>query len=102
MRQIFIFSDSKKDTISYFEREPAILVLMSRSDLLYLKEQDFAKFPAIYVLIGENKRYVGQVAGQGITQRLTQHFQNKANDWVSQFYFLRVQMVRCLKLIRII
>lgn len=87
MRQIFIFSDSKKDTISYFEREPAILVLMSRSDLLYLKEQDFAKFPAIYVLIGENKRYVGQVAGQGITQRLTQHFQNKANDWVESVLF---------------
>ncbi len=38
MKQIFIFSDTQKDNISYFEREPAILVSMSRSDLPYLKE----------------------------------------------------------------
>lgn len=38
-------------------------------------------------MIGENKRYVGQVAGQGITQRLTQHFQNKDNDWVEFVLF---------------
>ncbi len=42
MKQIFIFSDSQKDNISYFEREPAMLVSMNRSDLPYLKEQDFA------------------------------------------------------------
>ena len=33
MKQIFIFSDSQKDNISYFEREPAMLVFMNRSDL---------------------------------------------------------------------
>ncbi len=87
MKQIFIFSDNRKDSIVYFEREPAILVSMNRNDLLYLKEQDFATYPAIYVLIGGNKRYVGQVAGQKIAQRLTQHFQNKANDWVESVLF---------------
>ncbi len=51
MKQIFIFSDNRKDSIVYFEREPAILVSMNRNDLLYLKEQDFATYPAIYVLI---------------------------------------------------
>lgn len=55
MKQIFIFSDTQKDNISYFEREPAILVSMSRSYLPYLKEQDFANYPAVYVLIGGNK-----------------------------------------------
>lgn len=74
MKQIFIFSDTQKDNISYFEREPAILVSMSRSDLPYLKEQDFANYPAVYVLIGGNKRYVGQAAGQSISLRLSQHF----------------------------
>lgn len=74
MKQIFIFSDTQKDNISYFEREPAILVSMSRSDLPYLKEQDFSNYPAVYVLIGGNKRYVGQAAGQSISLRLSQHF----------------------------
>ncbi|MFS9271942.1 hypothetical protein QM457_07525 [Streptococcus timonensis] len=74
MKQIFIFSDTQKDNISYFEREPAILVSMSRSDLPYLKEQDFANYQAVYVLIGGNKRYVGQAAGQSISLRLSQHF----------------------------
>ena len=76
---------------------------MSRSDLLYLKEQDFATYPAIYVLIGGNKRYVGQVAGQKIEQRLTQHFQNKANDWVEICaVFWTGGLVKCQKLIQII
>ena len=74
MKKIFIFSDTQKDNISYFEREPAILVSMSRSDLPYLKEQDFANYQAVYVLIGGNKRYVGQAAGQSISLRLSQHF----------------------------
>lgn len=47
---------------------------MSRSDLPYSKEQDFANYPAVYVLIGGNKRYVGQDAGQSISLRLSQHF----------------------------
>ena len=42
MKQIFIFSDLKNNVWCYFEREPAMLVFMNRSDLPYLKEQDFA------------------------------------------------------------
>ena len=87
MKQIFIFSDSQKDNISYFEREPAILVSMSRSDLPYLKEQDFASFTAVYVLIGGNKRYVGQAAGQTIYQRLYQHFSKEDKNWVESVLF---------------
>ena len=91
MKQIFIFSDTQKDTISYFEREPAILVSMNRSDLPYLKEQDFADFSAVYVLIGGDKRYVGQAAGQTITQRLSQHFFFFFNAWVeSVIFFFRI------------
>ncbi|MDI6666657.1 GIY-YIG nuclease family protein [Leuconostoc falkenbergense] len=87
MKQIFIFSDTQKDTISYFEREPAILVSMNRSDLPYLKEQAFADFSAVYVLIGGNKRYVGQAAGQTITQRLSQHFLKGDKAWVDSVIF---------------
>lgn len=91
MKQIFIFSDTQKDNISYFEREPAILVSMSRSDLPYLKEQDFSNYPAVYVLIGGNKRYVGQAAGQSILLRLSQHFLKEDKAWVeSVLFFTRV------------
>ena len=91
MKQIFIFSDTQKDNISYFEREPAILVSMSRSDLPYLKEQDFSNYPAVYVLIGGNKRYVGQAAGQSISLRLSQHFLKEDKAWVeSVLFFTRV------------
>ncbi|EMF0165373.1 GIY-YIG nuclease family protein [Enterococcus hirae] len=87
MKQIFIFSDTQKDNISYFEREPAILVSMSRSDLPYLKEQDFSNYPAVYVLIGGNKRYVGQAAGQSISLRLSQHFLKEYKAWVESVLF---------------
>lgn len=87
MKQIFIFSDTQKDNISYFEREPAILVSMSRSDLPYLKEQDFSNYPAVYVLIGGNKRYVGQAAGQSISLRLSQHFLKEDKAWVESVLF---------------
>ena len=91
MKQIFIFSETQKDNISYFEREPAILVSMSRSDLPYLKEQDFSNYPAVYVLIGGNKRYVGQAAGQSISLRLSQHFLKEDKAWVeSVLFFTRV------------
>lgn len=87
MKQIFIFSDTQKDNISYFEREPAILVSMSRSDLPYLKEQDFSNYPAVYVLIGGNKRYVGQAAEQSISLRLSQHFLKEDKAWVESVLF---------------
>ncbi len=87
LKQIFIFSDSQKDSISYFEREPAILVSMNRSDLPYLKQEDFSEFPAVYVLIGGNKRYVGQAAGQTISQRLSQHFSKEDKGWVESVLF---------------
>ncbi|HFN3094918.1 TPA: GIY-YIG nuclease family protein [Enterococcus faecium] len=87
MKQIFIFSDTQKDNISYFEREPAILVSMSRSDLPYLKEQDFSNYPAVYVLIGGNKRYVGQAAGQSISLRLSQQFLKEYKAWVESVLF---------------
>ena len=64
MKQIFITTNRQKDNISFYENEPAILVTLDKADLPYLKEQEFSAFPAIYVLIGNNKRYIGQTADQ--------------------------------------
>ena len=94
MKQIFIFSDSQKDNISYFEREPAMLVSMNRSDLPYLKEQDFASHTAIYVLIGGNKRYVGNLQAKPFIKNI--------RNGLSQFYFSPEQMGNYQKLIPII
>ena len=87
MKQIFIFSDTHKDNISYFEREPAFLVSMTKGDFPYLKEQEFSNYPAVYVLIGGNKRYVGQAAGQSISTRLSQHFTNEKKYRVDSVLF---------------
>lgn len=87
MKQIFITSNGEADGISYFEYEPAILVSMRREDLQYLRNEEFSNFCAIYVLIGGNKRYVGQAAGQTIYQRLSQHFLNHDKDWAKSVIF---------------
>ena len=102
MKQIFIFSDSQKDNISYFEREPAILVSMSRSDLPYLKEQDFASHTAIYVLIGGNKRYVGNLQAKPFINGYINTFLKKIRNGLSQFYSFLGQMVNYRKQIQII
>ena len=70
---------------------------MNREDFPYLKEQEFSKFPAVYVLIGQNKRYVGQTAGQTITQRLSQHLSDEAKNWAESVVFFQEKMERCLK-----
>ena len=102
MKQIFIFSDSQKDNISYFEREPAMLVSMNRSDFPYLKEQDFASHTAIYVLIGGNKRYVGNLQAKPFINGYINTFLKKIRNGLSQFYFSPEQMETYQKLIPII
>lgn len=79
-----------------------MLVSMNRSDLPYLKEQDFASHTAIYVLIGGNKRYVGQAAGQTIYQRLYQHFSKEDKKWVESVLFFSRTAGKLSKLIPII
>lgn len=60
---------------------------MTKGDFSYLKEQEFSNYPAVYVLIGGNRRYVGQAAGQTISTRLSQHFTNEKKDWVDSVLF---------------
>ena len=60
---------------------------MTKGDFPYLKEQEFSNYPAVYVLIGGNKRYVGQAAGQSISTRLSQHFTNEKKYRVDSVLF---------------
>nr|WP_243637940.1 GIY-YIG nuclease family protein [Vagococcus bubulae] len=52
-----------------------------------MKKQDFVNYPAVYVLIGGNKRYVGQATGQSISLRLSQHFLKEDKAWVESVLF---------------
>lgn len=102
MKQIFIFSDSQKDNISYFEREPAMLVSMNRSDLPYLKEQDFASHTAIYVLLVEINATWGKLQAKPFINGYINTFLKKIRNGLSQFYFSPEQMGNYQKLIPII
>ena len=79
-----------------------MLVFMNRSDLPYLKEQDFASHTAIYVLIGGNKRYVGNLQAKPFINGYINTFLKKIRNGLSQFYFYPEQMETYQKLIPII
>ncbi|MCL2114428.1 MAG: hypothetical protein FWH31_10875 [Streptococcaceae bacterium] len=87
MRNIFITRNRDNDNISVYEKEPAVVITADRSDLSYLKNLSYANNPGIYLLLGENKRYVGQAAGQTINQRLSQHNLDENKSWFSKIIF---------------
>ena len=86
VRNIFITNDNR-DNISIFEKEPVYLVNFKREDFSKLGNLEEAKKPGIYLLIGENRRYVGQ-ASSSVISRLNSH--EKAKDfWTSCIFFGR-------------
>ncbi len=87
MRNIFITRNRENDNISVYEKEPAVVVTLDRKDLPYLKNLSYANNPGIYILIGENQRYIGQTAGQSINQRLSQHNLNNDKSWFTKIIF---------------
>lgn len=87
MKHIYIFTDNQKDNITYFRTEIAYLVTMTIDDLPYLKKQEFANYSGIYILIGDNKRYVGQACSCSISTRLSDHLYQGKKDWVQSILF---------------
>lgn len=81
---IFINRESGKDNISIFYDEPTFLVIANKDDLPTIQLIDESKKPGIYILLGENKRYVGQ-ASNSIFTRLQQHYVNK--PWWNKLIF---------------
>lgn len=60
---------------------------MNIDDMPYLKEQDFAEYSGIYVLIGDNKRYIGQACSCSISKRLSNHIYKGNKDWIKSILF---------------
>lgn len=79
-----IISDRAKDNITVYTKEPVFLAIADREDLKALKHLEEANKAGIYILLGENQRYVGQASGK-IYDRLITHNENK--DWWSKIIF---------------
>ena len=72
---IFINRESGNDNISIFYDEPSFVVIANKDDLTSIQLIDESKKPGIYILLGADKRYIGQ-ASNAIFNRLQQHYIN--------------------------
>ena len=68
---IFINRESGNDNISIFYDEPSFVVIANKDDLASIQLIDESKKPGIYILLGDDKRYIGQ-ASNAIFSRLQQ------------------------------
>lgn len=83
-KHIIIASDRKKNNISVYSQEPAVVVIADRDDMNSLRILEEANQAGIYILISEDKRYVGQASNK-IYERLVQH--DKKKEWWSKVIF---------------
>lgn len=72
------------DSVRVYTEDPSVLVISERSDLNILKNIPEAGRAGIYILIGDDQRYVGQ-ASSSVWSRVNSHDKNK--DWWDQVIF---------------
>lgn len=83
VKLIEITQDKQVDKIALYRDGLSFLMIAERSDLNTLKQTREARFPGLYILMGKDKRYVGQTTT--IAQRLTTH--NSQVEWWTQVLF---------------
>lgn len=79
-----IVTDRGRDNITVYTKEPAFFAIADRSDFNALKNLEEANKAGIYILLGENRRYVGQASGK-IYDRIAKHINDK--DWWNKIIF---------------
>ncbi|WP_170243330.1 GIY-YIG nuclease family protein [Streptococcus suis] len=84
VQHTIIVSDNGRDSITVYTKEPCFVVIATRTDMNALKNLNEAQKAGIYILLGEEKRYIGQ-ASTSIYSRLYLH--NKDRDWWNQVIF---------------
>lgn len=84
VQHTIIVADNGQDNITVYTKEPAVVTVAQRSDLNALKQLSEAQKAGLYILIGEQKRYIGQAATSVYT-RLYQH--HKEKNWWNQVIF---------------
>ncbi|MBO0457749.1 GIY-YIG nuclease family protein [Enterococcus hulanensis] len=83
-KHIIITSDRKKSNISVYSQEPAVVVTADREDMNSLRTLSEANQAGVYILVGENRRYVGQASGK-VYDRLVKH--DKQKEWWTKIIF---------------
>lgn len=73
------------DDVSVYLEDPTFVVTANRTDLGTLDHLEWGNRPGIYILIGDNKRYVGQASGS-VVNRLKSHDKSKA-WWEKVIFF---------------
>jgi hypothetical protein len=76
------------DSVRVYTEDPSVLVISDREDLQVLKEIPEASRAGIYILMGEDNRYVGQ-ASSSVWARINSHNKNK-DWWTRVLFFSRV------------
>lgn len=76
------------DSVRVYTEDPSVLVISDREDLQILKEIPEASRAGIYILMGEDNRYVGQ-ASSSVWARINSHNKNKG-WWTRVLFFSRV------------
>lgn len=81
-----IVTDRGRDNITVYTKEPAFFVIADRTDFNALKNLEEANKAGIYILLGENKRYIGQASGK-IYDRIAKHIKDEAKTWWNKIIF---------------
>lgn len=82
VKHIIVVSDNSRDNITIYTEEPAFVGIAERSDMNALKNLEEASKAGIYILMGEEKRYIGQATN--LYRRLSHHLKM---DWWNNFFF---------------
>ncbi|MFA9489268.1 MULTISPECIES: GIY-YIG nuclease family protein [unclassified Mannheimia] len=81
-----IVTDRGRDNITVYTKEPAFFVIADRTDFNALKNLEEANKAGIYILLGENRRYIGQASGK-IYDRITKHIKDETKIWWNKIIF---------------
>jgi hypothetical protein len=69
---------AKNDSVKVYTEETTVVTILEREDLHIFKELPGAKKPGIYILLSDDRRYVGQASGS-VWSRVNDH--DKKKDW---------------------
>ncbi|MDG3132855.1 GIY-YIG nuclease family protein [Streptococcus suis] len=82
VKHIIVVSDNNRDNLTIYTEEPAFVAIAERNDLNSLKQLEEAQKAGIYILMGEEKRYIGQA-----TQLARRLFDHLNMDWWHSLIF---------------
>lgn len=77
-RHIVLWSQGPEDSVRVYTEDTVVVTTLDRKDLHIFKNLPGGEKPGIYILIGQDRRYVGQTS-VSVMNRLSAH--DKDRDW---------------------